>query len=209
MVYTTVSVIYGVILNRKEVMKLLEIDSEEDLDEFLFDDLYISQKVGSVDIKLYRFPCCSESKDEKWILGKEMHKYYRRFVEKCPDCGEYTYCDRCIGATDNGYYPVIEIFNQPIEVDIRHLCFNCFHDNRKDMGYRYTTAKIVNNRFLRDDYNPELIKRCEVCNIKSENIYRSPQDFMKFTYDFINRKLNTYGKNPKFYYMLNDCISCT
>ena len=79
----------------------------------LFDKLGFNKNIN-----LYRFPCCSYLNGELFIIGMEMHKYYRSPI-RCNDCETYSVCDRCIGHTNNGYYDVNSIFENPTEVDIK------------------------------------------------------------------------------------------
>ena len=215
MVYTTVRVVLGFVINKTELLELLEIEMEGEDDnlmnydiEKLFDDMGYDKNIN-----LYRFPCCSESSDKLFIIGIERHKYYRQPV-RCDDCKEYTVCDRCIGHTNNGYYDVCAIFEKPIEVNVRHVCPWCFHDNKQDLNGPQITSLVVDGKFQPNDYKPSDRKQCTVCTGRP-NEYRCPEDYMKFHSSHFYTRLNSiqkdYGlkKSIQLYYVLNDCLSCT
>ena len=213
MVYTTLKVVLGFVINKAELLELLEMKGEDDnLREYdivkLFDDLDYGKNIN-----LYRFPCCSESSNELFIIGIERHKYYRQPV-RCHDCQQYTVCDRCIGHTNNGYYDVCAIFQRPIEVNVRHVCPWCFHDNKQDLNGPQTTSPIVDRRFQPNDYNHSDSKQCNVCSGRPGE-FRCPKDHMKFHHSGYYNKLNSiqedfdWKKSIELYYILNDCLSCT
>jgi len=215
MVYTTLEVVLGFVISKDELVKLLELELEEEGDdvldydiEKLFDELDYGREV-----KLYSFPCCSDSRGQLFIIGRSVHKYYRKPI-RCDDCGKYTVCDRCIGHTNNGYYDVCAIVDKPIEVNVKHICPWCFHDNGQDLGGPQTTAPVVDQRFQPTDYNPCDRKQCTVCN-GFPNEFRSQEDYMKFHNSHYYSQLKKIQKDyewekpMKFYYMIDDCLSCT
>jgi len=210
MVYTTLEIIQGFVISKAELTKLLELEDEEDDDDIeqIFDDLGYNKNIN-----LYSFPCCSQSRGKLFIIGRSMHKYYRQPV-KCNDCKEYTVCDRCIGHTNNGYYDVCAIVERPIEVNIRHICPWCFHDNKQDLNGPQTTAPIVGQRFQSTNYDPSVRRTCDVCGGKP-NEFRCPLDYMKFHNSHYYKQLmdiqkdHQLEKTIEFYYMVNDCLSCT
>ena len=125
------------------------------------------------------------------------------------------YVKNAFGHTNNGYYDVRTILNEPIEVNIRNVCLCCYADNRIDMGARHQTAKIVNHTFqCADEAETDINKlKCKVCNSESFG-YRCPTDHLQFheyKYSLVTNflKNNKIDSDIKLYYMIDDCLSCT
>ncbi len=213
MVYTTVKIVLGVIITENELSKLLELESNDDIIEYDVESMFNGDIGDAYGTKLYPFPCCSNFAGKLFIVGKKVNKYYRKPI-RCDDCPKYCVCDRCIGHTNNGYYDVISMLNGPTEVNIRHMCLRCFHDNLEDLNGPLKTANLVDNCFVSTDYDQCLRKHCSVCN-DMPNEYRCPQDSMEFFRKKKYEKLkafvsdNGYQKEIKFYYVIDDCLSCS
>ncbi len=220
MVYTQLSIVLGVVIPFDYVKSIIDHKKLKDIEEkfvvmrFADEDVLKDCFKGKNDMHLFNFPCCSESGDDKFILGYEVHKYYRKLI-KCENCKEYSVCDKCIGYTNNGYYDVNKILNEPIEVNIRHMCLYCYSDNRKDLGGLEKTYPIIKNSFVcgnREDDEKKFVK-CDTCgNLPVRN--RCPEDGLankEYKYDKIRSflKKNKMDLPIKLYYMVNDCLSCT
>ena len=211
MVYQTLKIVLGFVVSKQQLSELLDIPKEEMLmnnDQFS-SSLHDAFNVDS-NVKVYGYPCCSPLSDKKWIIGIEMHKYYRKLTN-CKDCGEYSTCDTCIGFTNNGYYNIIQIFEKITKVNLRNICFSCFHDNKEDMELPIKTTEIVNGRFVPTELSN---KQCNCCGFTNSS-FRNPRDHLEFSYDHLFRKLNVINSNVeknrpiKLYYVINDCLSCT
>lgn len=189
MVFQQLEIILGVIINTDDLKLLSKEFDEDDYGS------YVRSFSGNIPqlpkkSQLYDFPCCSNLSQEIYILGYSMHTYDRKFT-KCDYCPKkYFVCDICIGETTNGYYDVETILNMPTEVNPENLCLYCFFDNKQKIN----TA-------------------CHNCNKLPFNDI-SPLNYLKLyikQYTQLNRFLKKYKleRHIKFYYMLDDCLSCT
>jgi hypothetical protein len=81
MVYTKLELVLGCVIDEEQLRTLLDYKGNVDVDEMdvsgMFDDICVDK-----DIKLFTFPCCSESRGKKFIIGMSMHTYYRKPI-KC------------------------------------------------------------------------------------------------------------------------------
>lgn len=207
MVYTELTIVIGAVVSFEDLKNIFEVEDPYELDS-IHDEL-------NDKMELLSFNCCSKSANKLFIIGYTLHTYYRNYV-RCEDCGERTVCDKCIGHTNNGYYDVQSILDGPTEVPIRNVCFNCFADNCVDMKARSETVQIVDNRYVfangDEKHANDDALACKVCNNKFEG-YKNPTDTLKqnYKYQIISKFLNTNNveSEPKLYYLVNDCLSCT
>jgi len=200
MVYTKLFIVVGVIVSKSEIKSMLKITNTDDIPYYYIHD----------DIEIFRFQCCSDSSNKKFLIGIKLHTYYRKYIN-CNNCGANSVCDKCIGYTNNGYYDVQTILNQPTKVNIRNVCMNCYADTKHDLGSREQTCEIVNNLFI-DDGEDAYKRKCKVCNCTPSG-YRSPEDTLEFhcsEYSRVKKYVkNSINRTPKLYYMIDDCLSCT
>ena len=78
MVFTTVLVIRGIVLNRAEVLRVKNMDEEMDEDSFYNDfyEIYIGCIEPFIsDLGLYTWPCCSDLHNKRFILGTVVTEY--------------------------------------------------------------------------------------------------------------------------------------
>lgn len=106
-------------------------------------------------------------------------------------CGPYHVCNECLGTTNNGTYDVDKILNSVVECPNEHICHYCKNDNRcvYEECKRCGSAPLKltpGQKDHRDEYN--LINPSELC---------------------IARNKVDSTKQIKYYYMLDDCLSCT
>lgn len=185
MVYIKLLIINGCVVTQEDVKKYLSnyIDDVSQIDDFdvydQFSKIYKENTVHYDRRKLFYFPCCSESGNNKFIFGEVVHIYYRKYV-RCEKCPEYAVCDYCIGVTNNGHYDIDSIFNKPVQVELSHLCSTCFHDNKKPLD--------------KGDI-------CECCNSKLNIVIKDNKLKCKVFKD-------TFSK-LSYYYMIDDCLSCS
>jgi len=165
-------------------------------------------------VRIYSFPCCSKSNGNRYIIGMSLHTYYRKHGIRCVACPDkHSICDTCFGTTNNGVYDVVSMFEGPLEVDMRHVCLECFSDNRKDSNAPMNDLPVVNNRVQGNPDDPCLIP-CATCGLKPDWRF-CPDTELERNYhvEQLSEMLTRDGvpKNHKirFYYMLDDCISCT
>jgi hypothetical protein len=198
MVYSKLYIVIGTVLTREEILKsgMLELIDDNISDEMLDDENWrIDSNGRGFILKLYRFPCCSKSTEKLYILGRRLYSYVRYHI-RCEKCSKYSLCDTCIGSTRNGIYDVGKILHTPTECPRENVCMHCYNDNRKefDTCKECNSRKNWNNRF---DHGQEE---------KMENMYE---------YEMIQKVLkdadveNYKDKHIGFYYMLDDCLSCT
>jgi hypothetical protein len=97
-------------------------------------------------------------------------------------CGYSIVCDRCIGMTTNGFYPVEDILTKTVECTT--YCFKCNQDKCKihqqpyEGDYIFTTDKAIDH-LLNNFYN------------------------------YYNEVEGVTLPSIKNYYILDDCLSCT
>ena len=183
MVFTELYIIKGVIVTKEQVRafvfsKIPDYQEEDDetLPELIgtANSILEKEKYPGVFPRFFDFPCCSKLNDVKAIYGWKAKSYHRR-MHRCKNCDKYSVCDKCICSTENGFYDVNKIIDEPVEVNPKHLCENCDHDHRYE-----------NFMF------------CSVCGTEESDIER------KSNYQF-----EQFPGPVKYYYCLNDCLSCT
>jgi hypothetical protein len=206
MVYTRVSIVIGVVGSSGEVLT-----DDNSTDGFLEVNTLGKTTPGGDDVLISSIHnhCHDE---EMFIVGIELHEYYRKHNCSCGDCEKYACCDACIGQTNNGYYNVQRMVTQPVEVNLRHLCFHCYSDNKEDLQ-----APRADHDF--SDKNKPFSKEgmfCKTCGLKPDPRF-TPETIMKRdSYRYQQLKLFIADKMPslaekeiKFYYLLDDCLCCT
>jgi hypothetical protein len=78
------------------------------------------------------------------------------------------------------------------------------------MGGPAETSPSVDHMFT-DGVIVGLLKKCEVCGDKQDG-HRSPEDYIKFHYSHYIKKLGQFCPKDvpiEFYYVINDCLSCS
>lgn len=216
MVYHTITIVLGVAAKAKEV--LTEENSEEGM-------LAISRlgrlEPADVDVLISSIhDHNSRGTEEGFIIGVALHVYYRRHNIKCRDCKEFTCCDTCIGQTNNGFYDVSGICDKPTEVNLRHICFACFADNRDDL-MAPVKDKIYGKDNKEEKSTPQAKsgrrpppKLCSTCGCKPDDRF-CPETMLQRDYrcEQLKKFLQKYpalkDKEIKLYYLLNDCLCCT
>ncbi len=166
-----------------------------------------NENVSNGPIKLHLFYCFSNSAEKLFIVGITINKYYRQFI-RCNHCDQEL-SDRCIGYTNNGYYDVLSMFDNPSEVIVEKLCVNYFHDNKSELK----TNVIIGGDLVLPVFNCSKIKYCEICK-HSPNNFISVENYMKLNmnsecqklYNFKSKKV--FSQLIKFYYVI-DCCLCT
>lgn len=179
MVFVKLYLVCGIQLDRETVLNKFE-----DEIEFITDDIMPSHTQIN-DLVLLGFPCCSELNSEQFIFGTIVSTYYRRYTTcnndtRSQDGHVLSVCDECIKMTDNGAYDVDKILNTVVECPKDQVCPICYHDNK------------------------EIVDVCKRCNqtIEQWNF----QDY------YLRKEMSEYDLDTypiKYYYMLNDCLSCT
>lgn len=200
MVYTELLIIKGIVLTREQILKVLPKDLNEDCD--LYDEFYDhvidgweQNLKGQPGLRLFGFPRCSASAGELFILGYVAHTYYRRF-EMCKFCEDHSVCDFCIGKTTGGYRNVDAIFEAPVEIKSERICRNC----KSDQVESYETRAGETGRV------------CKLCNFVQSNVKeegRYPSGYTQTLVKFLETLGMEITTNPGYFYMLDDCLSCT
>ena len=170
----------------KKYYKFLDVELSDikDKNEWLIDNTHELNKIlfRFKQIQLYTYPCCSDLQDVYYILAQCI-KYYDRIYVECKNCSNFYCCDACMGQTENGYYDMKKVLDEIVEIDEKHICKWCNNDKRSDT------------------------KNCNFCdwqNLKSLGMHKRP-------IIFIDPRLSEWAKNKpiKYYYMLDDCLSCS
>jgi hypothetical protein len=196
MVYTEFWIVVGLKLSREQILKYIldatgVIPTEDDEIDELFMETVVRPKLPKAgyarDLTLFQFVCCSESNGKVFILGHQVHKYYRKFVQ-CQNCEKYSVCDLCIGETSNGWYDVEKILNEPVEIPSEKICQNCLSDNVESNG------------------------RCTLCFAGKPKFGGGLSGYGRHVNTFAIEKLGWPTDKPvpvAHYYMTNDCLSCS
>jgi hypothetical protein len=199
MVYTELYIVAGILFSKDQIIQALKVakvnfdendeDSLLELKDIFYENLirpheqYGAKAVGP-NLRIFGFPCCSDSLNKFYILGYVIHTYYRRHVQ-CKDCGEHSVCDLCIGETNNGWYDVDTIANKPSHVPADRMCCFCGSDQ------------------------VEANHRCKLCfrkNLERREHYVEAS-VKRFAHSILH--LDAGDCIVSNYLMLNDCLSCT
>lgn len=195
MVFEHVYMVVGVIVSLKTAKRLMGMRRR---DPNYNDAFYVGEFKSSLytyngtSLKLFQFPCCSDSNQTCFILGKKV-KSWVRFITTCPKCEEYSLCDDCIGQTEFGYYDVQKILDGPVECPIENTCMYCWRDNRKPITNKCVACGHKPNWQMRFNWPQEN-------KFEHQPIVEALEAFME------DKKIEG---EVKIYYMLDDCLSCT
>lgn len=195
MVYKKVMIIKGYLLTPKKTMELLhyigrKFNKPEYLQANYLDPHSLSDLNHELNdfisrfnfIKLYGPRCCSGVKD--YIIGFEVRSYSRIFVKCTSHCDEYTCCDKCIGLTSNGYYDVDNILQNYVQLDDDHVCKWCYDDTKENISE-----------------SNMLCEKCSKWDKKGRHLFS----------EFLDSRIKDWfdDKECHYYYLLDDCLSCT
>lgn len=211
MVYTELYILVGIPLTIQQLKILLPDLTEEDDVTDQFDEHYVAHEEGKSTMKLFSYPCCSESNGLIYILGYEVHRYYRKYVQ-CKNCEEHSVCDICIGETTGGYYDVSAIHNGLVSIPPEKICQVCHSDKVDEVGKCRLCFMQHSNPKKREEENadksPEVIKALEKRDpvmLKSYEAYV----VSKMADKTLKPLIENLDTNPRFYYFLNDCLNCS
>jgi hypothetical protein len=168
--------ITGVVVSQQQLEQITDVDEAGFVEDEVLDTLR-----NGMPVRIYQFPCCSDSQGLKYLIGVSVHTYYRKHGVRCDKCDPngFFVCDTCLGTTNNGVYDVVAIHNGPVEADPRHICLQCYSDNRKDLGAPAEDLPVNNHRVQGDPENPNL-HQCETCGLKPDWRF-SPRTSLKRT----------------------------
>ena len=133
-------------------------------------------------ITIYTPKCCSCNTDKIFVIGTKVTSISRINVEcnKCPK--QFELCDQCLGATSDGFYDVYLMANEFVEIPADQICPKCLYHN----------AAVGSCK--RCHYEQYILAGKTVSNCSTPLLYS-------------NSVLNKI--DPKFYFHLDDCLSCT
>lgn len=193
MVYHKVLLIAGKLIDRSEA------DKREFVDEHGFVEVPYKELV-------HPYPCCLTLAGERYIVGRVMHTFYRKKLSPCGNpihpgeeskgeveddpevtdfdvCGKYFSCNKCLGTCTTGgntyWFDVSNILDSVVEENPLKICTLC--------------------------YNIECYKG-DTCNICGYQKYCDEADGP--VYDIMDWYFYRKEK-PKFYLLVDDCLSCT
>lgn len=198
MVYFILDIILGVAVTREEIETICDVDDSGFVEDSVLDTLLCRK-----DVEVCQFSCCSKSNGKLYLIGIRMHRYYRKST-RCENCPNYCVCDTCIGQTNNGHYDVEAILDGPTEANLRHVCLHCFADNREDLGAPKEDSSAVGPQGM----------PCKTCGLKPDDRFTPTKKLTRLHYHeqlkaLFKKYEVTKNKEIKFYYMVDDCLSCT
>jgi hypothetical protein len=196
--YHTVSIVLGAVVTKEELMNYATYNEEE--------SRFQKGSIGKVPcgrVCIHSLPGHEEEAENTFVIGFDLHTYYRYHNTGCEKCEKYTCCDTCIGQTSNGFYDVVKMQEEIIEVNLRHVCLHCYADNRFDLGMG--TIEWVHNK----------LKCCKTCGKYPAYPEKSPEDALARDYHveqlrkFIDKREVIKGRHIGFYYIMGGCMCCT
>ena len=195
MVYKAVYLIAGSIVDRKTAKKNGWVDK----------DGFVKTGIEF----LHSYPCCSDLAKKQYIVGRIVHIFYRVRLESC-------------GKNLDGTEPTVEEFpdrrqsertKRDYEFDIcgkYYACKQCLGTVNGGSRHWFDVSKILNTVTECDpsticvschdvEYVPG--QKCRTCN------YVNSHPATPGAYDLV--RLVSESETPKFYLMLDDCLSCS
>lgn len=174
---------------------------------WLDQDGFVKEEYSGI---IHPYMCCSGLNGKFYILGRVMHTFHRIKLEACgknldgtphvevsPErrrsernihkdefevCGKYYACKGCLGTTNGGtkrWFDVGKLLEEVVEYDPMKVCEYCY-------DVEYVRGQV-----------------CETCGHSSSGDRPTTAP----AYDLVGF-LGTRPK-PKFYLVLDDCLSCT
>jgi len=192
MVYSCVYLVAGVLIDRKTAAQKGYIDRDGFVE-------------GIYDGTVHSYPCCSDIAREKFVLGRVVHTFNRVKVEKC---------GKNLDGTEKkeDEFPDRRRSERNIKWDEFKVCGK-YYSCKTCIGTtnggsrRWFDVESILNTIV--EYDPEQI--CSSC-YDVEYIRGQPCQTCGWTgngpasppaYDLTNQH------KPKFYLMINDCLSCS
>jgi hypothetical protein len=207
MCWNKIYIVLGVPMNLKEVVSELfdrEVTDDDDCEWYTQVVDTISRGLNTKVITISRLPDNHVSQP-RYIKGVVLAAYDRMHT-KCDDCEEYS-CDKCIGISNNGFYDVTTILENPYQlVNLNHMCYNCYHDNKMDLGYIDEDTKVI-NRICQVD-NDRVTQKCKNCN-RCIDLRFCAKTILKKDYIYEEVKEFCGKQEPKLYYIIDDCLCCS
>lgn len=212
MVYFTLQIVVGALLSKEDLVKFgADFEDADDDDEYP----YLGEDILEGDIKIFRFPGHSKTSTKLYLVGIPLHTYYHRVDARCDQCTLRNACDTCLGRTNNGVYDILSITEQPTEVPLENVCFECYSDNRESLGGPEQNVPVVDGRCIGDPEAASL-KSCKTCGSRVEWRF-CPETVLKrdYHYEQLDRFLSYPSKKGKkvypikLYFMADDCVCCS
>jgi len=203
MVVTKIYGIYGVCLTKKELYDMLnrleDCGLEYEHDYLMKDMIYELNNLEGPDIELFNRECCTAgtSLEDAYILGVKIDTIWRSVME-CENCRHYqgmlvTNCNECHDTTQYGHYPIMEIARNLTTFTIDNVCRRCGHCHAESI-YEYE-----------EDLESQPCERCNARSKRGKGWFRGP-NFGYLQTEWLKRET---GKDHAFYFMTNDCVSCS
>lgn len=196
--YHSISIVLGAVVTKQELMNYATYSDEDGL----FDKNSIG-KVRCGRVMIHRLPGHGEVAENTFVIGFDLHTYYRYHNVGCEKCEKYTCCDTCIGTTNNGFYDAVKMQEEVVEANLRHICLHCYADNRTDLGMG--KMEWVHNK----------LKCCKTCGKYPSRPEMSAEEDLARDYHveqlrkFIDKREPIKNRHIGFYYIMEGCICCT
>jgi len=216
MVYSSVSVIYGIKVNKtilKNILSNHNIDTKYDDDIYdlinrIDNSLLLKKENG---VQLFFQTCCRED-DPCLIIGYKLAEYKRKEVYCGNIIADFDYeccrdfnCDICLGTTINGVYDVRKIHEEYVECNT--FCMQCKKDRCNNNNCSTEHKQILK------EYQSKIISSMNGYSVsKIKEVERVLNTSVIYTTlsDIIIEYYNDYSQlSCKFYYFIDDCISCS
>lgn len=226
MVYSSISIIYGIQLDTQLLAKIL-LHNENDYKGSV-DTSAIGYRIKQIikqnnkDFILVSQFCCR--KIPRIILGYELSVYKRNIV-KCgqnnvkytsyPTCGQYFICNPCLGTTTNGVYDIIKLQQENIQCD--SFCMHCKNDKCNNECQLVLTDKQIEeeqktNKNILKEYDKQISSFIKG-NLTQQHEYVQREINKTILFSLTDLIMDYYNKYSDlkctFHYFVDDCTSCT
>lgn len=192
MVAKKIEAIYGLKLTKKELYDAIGgLDYDEDyfLSDLVSGLFRLHPNLDVPEIDIYHNYCCTfgTELEDAYIVGVNIDTIWRR-VDRCNGCKDDRFCcESCLNATSSGSYPIKRIARELTTFTEDCICKNCGHCHL------------------------ESVEKCTRCGSTSKGLDDELSHTSKElrTLERVLLSRSEVQKDPKFYFMVDDCLSCS